>query len=212
MLAGRNTASSSEAVGRQKAETFRFTIALAAPESELQAWFDQAQAGESVTYASGFALPREAAGVKLVQAWAREGFVHLKQARDRDYPRRWLFLAERASLGIARPRPAAQRGDEVTRIQLRKLLETIRRVADRGEVLPPYRRLASDLCGTPARGPQARRGADRISYLLRRLETEGRIRLIPAPAGAQHGPQVTVLAKGRGCGKTTAQGASKGGR
>jgi hypothetical protein len=201
-------ASSSAAVGRKNAasrsKTFTFTVALAAPEAELQAWLDHAAPGESVTYASGFTLPRDAAGVKLVQAWQGAGLVYLTQKRDPADGRRWLFLAQRSSAGTGhapRGAQAGQRNAEVTRIQMRKLLEVLRRVADRGEVLPSYRKLARELTGDATR-----KGVDRVSYLLRRLDEEGRIALIPAPKGAQHGPQVTVIAKGRGCGCTTARG------
>lgn len=208
MTALARPASSSEAVGRKDAETFTFMVALAAPEAELQAWLDHAAPGESVTYASGFTLPREAAGVKLVQAWQGAGLVYLTQKRDPADRRCWLFLAQRSSAGMGHPPRRVQahkRNAEVTRIQMRKLLETLRRVADRGEVLPSYRQLSIELTGDATR-----KGVDRVSYLLRRLDEEGRIALIPAPKGAQHGPQVTVIAKGRGCGKTTLKGGDRG--
>lgn len=195
------------AQAKSGAETFTIQLGVAAPESELVAWFQDARPGESAIYASGFTLPREAAGVKLVAAWQAEGWVHLKQRRDPDDARRWQFLVERSSrmaAGARKPRP---KNEEVTRIQMRKLLETLRRVADRGEALPSYRSLARDLTTDNTRA--CKKGIERVRHLLRRLHDERRIEIIPAPSGARHGPQVTILAKGRGWGKTTLAGGSK---
>jgi hypothetical protein len=196
------------AQARSGAETFTIQLGVAAPESELVAWFQDARPGESAIYASGFTLPREAAGVKLVAAWQAEGWAHLKQRRDPDDARRWQFLVERSSRIAAGERKPRPKNEEITRIQMGKLLQALRRVADRGEALPSYRSLARDLTTDNTRA--CKKGIERVRHLLRRLHDERRIELIPAPNGARHGPQVTILAKGRGCGRTTACASGKG--
>jgi hypothetical protein len=178
-------------------ESFTITLALAAPESQLVAWLQQAAAGETVTYASGLMLPRDEPGVKLVQAWEREGLVALVSRRDPADSRRWLWLAQRSSTGPKAARQPRDRSDDIARIQERKLLDLLRGAADRGEPMPGRRWLARDLTGR-----DDRKGMNRVTYLLQRLAAAGSIDLTPAPRGAQHGPTVTILT-GKHAGKST---------
>jgi hypothetical protein len=189
------------ALAASTVETFRFTLSRVAQESELVAWFQQAEAGDTVTYAEGFVEPREAAGWKLAGAWAREGLVHLTRDAAPEN-RQWkLWIMQRSSAGPRAPKAPRDRSDDVTRLQLGKLLDTLRACADRAEPLPPRQKLALALTGFGDR-----KARNRTTYLLERLAEQGKIELIRAPLGASHGPQVTILAKGRGQGKTTPVG------
>lgn len=186
-------ASSGAAAGRT--ETFSFQITMVAEVSALVAWFEQAQAGERVSYAEGFVLPREAEAVKLAGAWAREGLVHLVQARGERG--RTIWLAERSSAGPKGPRPKRDFREDLTRTQMRRLLDELRGVADRGAPCPSRSALAVLVCGQASR-----KGRDRVGYLLRRLADEGRIAV--EAGDATRAPVVTILARGRGYGKATA--------
>ncbi len=196
------------AVAQSDRDNFSFTITKVVQVSQMVLWLEQARPGEALEYAEGFVEPRDYEGFKLAGAWAREGLVHLSIARPRPN-REWkVWQAVRSSqLGKAQPAPRPRPStEEVARIQMRTLLTILRRVADRGEVLPSYRKLALELTGQ-----RTRKGLGRIDYLLRRLEAEGRITIQRPARGAQHGPQVTIIAKGRGVGKTTAVAIAKKG-
>ncbi len=80
-------------------------------------------------------------------------------------------------------------------IALHKALVT---AAVAGEACPSGSALARLLTGQ-----QTRRARDRVRWLMKRLEAEGRIALSPAPRGARHGPKVTILT-GKHKGKATA--------
>lgn len=192
-----------QAVGRKDAETFSFQITMVAEVSALVAWFEQAEAGERVPYAEGFVFPREAEAAKLVGAWQREGLVHLVQARgDRG---RTQWFAQRSSAGPRGPKPKRDFREDLTRVQLRKLLEELRVCADRGAACPSRSALALAITGQASR-----KGRDRVGYLLRRLVDENRIAM--EAGDATRAPVVTIVAKGRGCGKSTASSSAAVGR
>lgn len=189
---------------KQSSETFRFQVSLAIPESQLVAWFEQAAHRDRIIYCHGYVPLREDAAWKLAGAWAREGLVHLVTEKDGGQTR---WIAERSSAGPKAAKAPRDRSDDVTTIQLRKLLDHLRGAADRGEAMPGYRWLARDLTGNAER-----KGRDRVAYLLKRLAEQGRITLTPAPKGAQHGPTVTIAAKGRGFGKSCTALGRQGGK
>jgi len=184
---------------RQDTETFRFQISLAIPESQLFAWFEQAAPGERIVYCRGFVPLREDAAWKLAGAWQREGLVHLVTEKD---GRETKWIAERRPTGTA-PERAGKRNarEDFARTQARVLLDLLRTAAERGEACPSRKVLAGSVCGVlpgDRRMPKAR---DRVGYLMRRLETEGRIAI--RPGSATRAPVVTILARGRACGLST---------
>lgn len=209
-MAQGSMASSSSAVGRKDdlsaaAETFSFQITMVAEESMLVAWLEQARAGERVAYAEGFVAPREAAAFKLVGAWAREGLVHLVTAKGERG--RTIWQAERSSAGPKVARPKRDFREDLTRTQMRGLMDELRRAADRGATCPSRSALAVAVCGARRSVPvELRKGRDRIGYLLRRLADEGKIAI--EAGDAVRAPVVTILAKGRGCGKSTSREAA----
>lgn len=182
-----------------KTERYSIQLATAATAQELRAWLDAALPGETAIYASGFALPREAEGVQLVAAWERSGLVHLKQGRDPHDRRRWLFQVERRASDRSAEPPRRTAEEDFAQIQLRLLLGELRRAALAGLPCPSRRALAEAVTGQTSA-----RAKERVRWLMRRLEAEGRIAITPAPLGAQHGPVVTIM-KGRGAGQSTAQ-------
>jgi hypothetical protein len=188
-------ASSCAAAGREGAasDTFRFEVSLAVPESQMVAWFEQARAGERIVYCRGFIALREDAAWKLAGAWAREGLVNLVTERD---GAQMIWLAERSSAGPRAPRVKRDFREDLARTQQRALLAVLRRAADRGEACPSRSALAREVCGVVSR-----KGRDRVGYLLRRLVNEKRIAV--AAGDATRAPVVTILAKGRGFGKST---------
>jgi hypothetical protein len=58
-------------------------------------------------------------------------------------------------------------------------------------------------------GQENDRARERVRWLMKRLEAEGKIAITPAPRGAQHGPKVTILT-GKNKGKATAWPDAKG--
>lgn len=195
---------------RKESERFSIQLGMVVPESELVAWFEQAQAGDAAVYASGFVLPREAAAVKLAGAWGRAGLVHLTQARDPAEPRRWLWRCERSSAGPKAARPRRDFREDLTRTQMRRLLDELRVAADRGAPCPSRSALAREVCGVTAGDRRIAKARDRVGYLLRRLVDERRIAMVAGDATRP--PVVTILAKGRGCGKSTASSSAAVGR
>ena len=180
-------------------ETFSIRLGWSVPVSQLQAWLDQAAPGESTVYASGADLPRDCDGVKLAAAWQRAGLVQLNQRRDEADRRRWLFLVVRLPDAKAAAPVRAKRtaSEDLARVQQRRLLEQLRAAADKGEVCPSRSAMAFALTGQ-----KTLKARNRATYLLGRLVEDGRIAMIPGSQTAA--PVVTILAKGRGCGKSTA--------
>lgn len=195
---GGKNASSSGAVGRKDAsDTFSIRLASAVPASQLQAWYEQAQPGESAVYASGIDLPRECEGVKLVAAWERAGLVQLNQRRDDGERRRWQFLViRRADPKAPGAKPKRSAAEDIAQVQLRCLLDCLRAAADRDERCPSRSAMARAVTG------QAHlKARNRVTYLLRRLSDAGKIAVVPG--APNRSPVVTILAKGRGFGKST---------
>jgi hypothetical protein len=184
-----------------KVESFSFQITMVAQVSALVAWFEQALPGERVAYAEGFVFPRDAEAAKLAGAWQREGFVHLVQARGERG--RTIWQAERSSAGAAAPRQKRNFREDLTRTQMRNLMDELRRAADRGQPCPSRSALAVAICGSRKSAPaEMRKGRNRVTYLLGRLVNESKITV--EAGDATRAPVVTIVAKGRGFGKSTA--------
>ncbi|MBD2842685.1 hypothetical protein [Erythrobacter rubeus] len=187
-------------------ETYSIRLAVAVEVDALDAWFAEAKPGERERYAEGFELPRDAPSVKRARELAQAQAAHLLTQRHADDPRRTTWLIEKRgrprSQGDARkgrgPTPPQNPGPrpDLTREQMRSLLNRLRKAAHDGEPCPSRTALAQYL----ALG-KARRGRDRIGYLLKRLEREGAIELIAGDATRP--PVVTILKAGRARGKST---------
>lgn len=192
-------------------QRFSLQLSLAVPAAQLRAWIDSAPAGERAIYASGVDLPRDAEGVKLAGRWARQGLVRTFQQRDPEDERRWLFLIEKArgaSPQTGSPAPAPSRSPlnggtvpprVVDRALLRRLLDLLRRCAERGEECPSNAELAQRL--NLRRGE---RGRQQAKYLMQRLSSEKRIAVESRGTCAPR--VVTILAPGRARGKRTGEG------
>lgn len=188
-------ASSSKAIGRESAgsETFRLALAWVRPAAALEAWFTEAAPGDRIEYARGLDLPREEAGVLLVQRWINQGAVRPFLTRDEANKACSVWIAERAG---GAPAPAKGVPD-LTRVQMATLLRVLTTAAVTGAACPTRSKLAIE-----ATGQRSDKAKKRVSWLLKRLEAEGKIAVEPAPRGAQHGPVVTILT-GRHAGKST---------
>lgn len=188
---------------KPQAELFRFQISRAVPEHLLQAWFAQAQAGERIVYCHGYLALREDAAWKLAGAFAREGLVHLVTERD-GAQTKWIAEKRGSAPAPARPGKSADavRAEPLVKLQLDALLGLLRDAAAKGARCPTKTEQARAVTGQD--GIRAR---NRVTYLRKRLEAEGKIAVV---AGAHNqAPVVTILARGKGCGLSTAA-ASKG--
>lgn len=193
----------------QEADTFALELALVAPARELREWYAGAGEGHIAQYAVGIALPRQNETIDLVRAWIDEGrVIHLPQERDKYHRRRFIWRIRKApghtSLRCAGAASSAP--NDLTRAQLETVLAMVRRAASRGERCPSRGTIAAELGY-----PRGEAGRQRASYLLRRLQAAGEIKLKKPPRGSVAGPVATIL-RGRGKGKSTAQGEIKGGR
>lgn len=175
-------------------ETFSLALALVTPVSELEAWFGHAPPGAKAIYAVGLELPRAEPAVVLVKQWIEAGEVHPVQRRDPLDRRRWQFLIERADTASARLREVRP---DLSAQQLIILHRELVNAAANGAPCPARSRLAHVVTGQ-----SDDRAKKRVSWLMKRLEADGKIALQPAPIGAQHGPTVTILT-GKHAGKST---------
>lgn len=174
---------------------------------EMRAWLAAAAPGDAITYATTPMLGDQDAA-RLAREWAGQGLVELFQRRAVrahcfDYCARRLAGDEDApaslrSTGEARTSEAVDQ----TRLQMRALLAILRRCAVRGKACPSNARLASEL-GLD-RGPRGRR---RAQYLFDRLTTEKRISVTGCGRNAPR--VVTILAAGKGRGKSTFNGGDR---
>jgi len=179
----------------QSTETFSIALALVVPVADLRGWFDTAAPRERAIYASGIELPRNEAGVVLVREWADAGEVRTFQRRDPLDRRRWQFLIERCDTTSARAREVRP---DLAAQQLIALHRALVEAAAGCLPCPSRTDLARKVTGQ-----QTERARQRVRWLMQRLEAEGKIAITPAPRGAQHGPQVTILT-GKHAGKATA--------
>jgi hypothetical protein len=101
------------------------------------------------------------------------------------------------SPSIASARARAVQPD-VSSQQLMALHRELVSAAAKGQPCPSRTRLAEAVTG---QGTE--RARERVRWLMKRLEAEGRIAIEPAPIGARHGPRVTILT-GKHAGKATA--------
>jgi len=188
------TASRSAAAGGKDADTFSLTLGLVTPLTELEAWFESAAPNAKAIYAVGLALPRSEPAVLQVKRWIEAGEVRPFQRRDPLDGRRWQFLIERVDTASARAREVRP---DLSAQQLIALHRELVNAAGQGLPCPSRSQLAQAITGQS--DDKARK---RVSYLMKRLEADGKIALQPAPIGAQHGPTVTILT-GRHAGKAT---------
>lgn len=186
-----------------KAEVFRFQISRAVPEHLLQAWFEQAQAGERIVYCHGYLALRDNPAWKLAGAFAREGLVDLVTERD-GAQTKWIAEKRRTAPApaLAAKHAAAVRAEPLVKLQLDALLGLLRDAAAKGARCPTKTEQARAVTGQ-----EGIRARNRVTYLRKRLEAEGKITVV---AGAHNqAPVVTILARGKGCGLSTAA-ATKG--
>jgi hypothetical protein len=176
-------------------ETFSITLALVVPVADLRGWFENAAPRERAIYASGIELPRDEPGVVLVREWAQAEEVRTFQRRDPLDLRRWQFLIERCDTESARAREVRP---DLAAQQLIALHRALVEAAAGGLPCPSRTDLARK-----ATGQETERARERVRWLMKRLEAEGKIAITPAPRGAQHGPTVTILT-GKHAGKATA--------
>jgi hypothetical protein len=181
-------------VGRKDSETFSLALALVTPLAELEAWFADAAPHAKAIYAVGMVLPREEPAVVQVKRWIASGEVHPFQRRDPMDARRWQFLIERADTASARAREVRP---DLSGQQLIVLHRELVNAAAADAPCPTRKALAQTVTGQ-----SDERARDRVRWLMKRLEAEGKIALQPAPVGAQHGPTVTILT-GKHAGKST---------
>ncbi|MGL5446570.1 MAG: hypothetical protein ACRDBL_04595 [Rhabdaerophilum sp.] len=190
---------------KQAAETFRFQVSHVIPESQLYAWFEQAEPGERVVYCQGYLPLRDDAAWKLAGAWASEGLVHLVTEREGTATR---WIAERRPLGLVSGAGAARgakrtAAEDLVQVQLRALLALLRDAAAAGRRCPTKTEQAEAVTGQTSL-----RARNRVTYLRKRLVAEGKISVV---AGAQNrAPVVTILARGKGCGLSTLATAVEG--
>lgn len=175
-------------------ETFSFALALVTPVAELEGWFETASPLAKAIYAIGLELPRQEPGVLLVKRWIATGEVRPFQRRDPLDKRRWQFLIERADTASARLREVRP---DLSGQQLIILHRELVTAAAADAPCPARAHLAQAVTGQCDA-----RARERVRWLMKRLEAEGKIALQPAPVGAQHGPTVTILT-GRHAGKST---------
>lgn len=179
---------------RKDSETFSLSLALVTPVEDLEAWFGEAPPGAKAIYAVGLALPREQPAVLQVKRWIAAGEVHPFQRRDPLDGRRWQFLIERADTASARLREVRP---DLSAQQLVILHRELVNAAAADAPCPVRSVLAQAVTGQTDD-----RAKKRVSWLMKRLEADGKIALQRAPIGAQYGPTVTILT-GKHAGKST---------
>jgi hypothetical protein len=188
-----------DASARQDTESFRFQISKALPEHLLIDWFAQAAPGERIEYCEGYVPLRDDAAWKLAGAWQREGLVNLVTEREGTRTR-WIAekrgSAASSSAAVGR-KERDPKAEPLLQTQMRALLDLLRAAAAAGARCPSKTEMAEQVTGATSL-----RARNRVTYLRRRLEAEGKIAVI---AGShKQAPVVTILARGKGCGKSTA--------
>jgi hypothetical protein len=188
---------------RREADTFRFQVSKALPLHLLVAWFEQAAPGDRIEYCSGYVELRDDAAWKLAGTWAREGLVHLVTERA-GAVRHWI-AERRGSCGpnSAVPDAKAAKVEHIAQIQMRELLKLLRDAAAAGLPCPSGTALAKAVTGQ-----SDVRALKRVWYLRKRLVIEGKIAV--AAGTHQRKPVVTILARGKGCGMSTAASEGEG--
>jgi hypothetical protein len=183
-----------QAVAAGREDTFQFRISMSPPESELVAWLESGV--PEVVYCRGYVLLRDTPAVKLVQAWHRAGLVDFKQKKIGNVTE---WIAERRAAAGSAPLPDAKAAkvEHIAQIQMRELLGLLRDAAAAGLPCPSGTALARAVTGQTDQ-----RARNRVVHLRKRLVAEGKI----AVAAGTHArkPVVTILARGKGCGMSTA--------
>lgn len=178
--------------GSGSSETFSFRVSMTPPDSELVAWLRSDE--REVVYCRGYVLLRETPAVKLVQAWQREGLVTFKQRKSGAVTE---WIAEKIAGSSAPAAPANPTLGRIASMQAEALFKLLRDAALAGGRCPTKTAMAKAVTGL-----DDQRARNRVTYLRKRLEAEGRI----AWAEGTHAraPVVTILARGKGCGLSTA--------
>lgn len=190
--------------------SFALTLTTYADPAAMGDWVRRAQPGDEMIYAIGPAAGDHPA-TRCARDMSERGLVELFQRRSGkahcfDYCARKLAVSGRPTASLHEDsRLRQQSGSQTrtalpsmeTRQQLTQLLGLLRRMAERGEPCPSHSQTAREL-GLPS---PATRGRRRAQYLFERLEAERRI------AVSREGTTrtVTIIAKGRGHGKSTGE-------
>lgn len=175
--------------------SFALTLTTYADPAAMGDWVRRAQPGDEMIYAIGPAAGDHPA-TRCARDMSERGLVELFQRRSGkahcfDYCARKLDQTGKS------PADEVALPSMETRQQLTQLLGLLRRMAERGEPCPSHSQTAREL-GLPS---PATRGRRRAQYLFERLEAERRI------AVSREGTTrtVTIIAKGRGYGKSTGE-------
>lgn len=159
-------------------------------------WAKRARPGDEMIYASGPALGEHAAASQA-RAMRDSGLVELFQRRS-GRPNCFDYCAQKLAQDAQRAAAPAAGGPDHTRAQMKRLLDHLRRLAERGAACPSNADLAAEL--GLRRGE---RGRQRARYLLDRLAAEHRITV---RSQGRNAPRVvTITAKGRACGQSTGE-------
>jgi len=187
------------------AEGVALALIGVAPIDELETWLACARPKELAIYAHGPTLPADEPAVKLVAGWEKQGLVNLAQKRDPTRKQSFQYLMQRADVPFPadllpgqdalRPQALGAQRAEARKLQ-RELLAMLRKAAERNRICPSLAEIADTL-----HLRVGERGRRQARTLLDRLRSEGKISIVP---GASNRPRVvTILAKGRACGKST---------
>lgn len=177
----------------QAGETFVLQLATAATPEELAAWMADAAPRARAIYAQGADLPREAAGVKLVQGWIDSGLVVPLTQRDPRDARRFQFMVERTAERADRPGTTAFAEDRTIAAQKAAVLAALTAAARVPAPCPSN----ADLARVLGLG-RSERGRQRARYLVDRLREDGAIAV--EYAGRFAGRVVTITSgSARGC-------------
>lgn len=177
-------------------ESFRLALGLAAPVEQLEAWMESAPVGDRVIYASGFDLPRDAAGVQLVKGWiAARKVLPLPQRRDQASGRTEWMVQKMAACADHTQKEACA-ADRRSLREAERLLEHLRHLAQRGRACPSNSQLAREL-----ELGGSHRGRARAQYLLQILERQGRVQV---QSHGRNAARVVTITTGAAQGKSTA--------
>lgn len=154
---------------------------------QVMRWADNADAGAELVYATAGHLPRSG-GVIAARQLFDAGLVTFKQRRIA--PDRFEYIAER--LNGPRPRgrqkrmPAPQEPKQNLEVRMLRVLRTYAA----GGVPCPTNRELGRLCGNLS--------ADQASYVLRKLQSAGRIEIEALPNNAR---VITITSTGKKTGR-----------
>jgi hypothetical protein len=191
-----------QGAGLAPRDTFSVVISEAKTERDMFHWFETAEPGARIWYCRGAVPLRLSASWKLAGVWQAAGLVHLVTERKGNIT---TYFAEKRPIGTA-PVLAVKRSfvEDLNQVQLDALLGLLRDAAAAGLPCPSGTALARAVTGQTDQ-----RARNRVVHLRKRLVAEGKI----AVAAGTHArkPVVTILARGKGCGMSTALTVLEGG-